>query len=209
MSDSVLFAESLSILKWTQEPFFSQIVTISTHAPNKAPSNPTALSRYPTESSELVNTMEAFHRLDRQLGSFLDSLKACGLYERSVIAIVSDHDELGKNVLDGREHRTLADREVALVLLNTPYTISYEETAGQIDVYPTLLDVMGCNEYGWKGLGYSLFRTPVESAVYWDGSSLGNRRSPLYSRQTQAWDISRLMITGDFFSGKSFGYDEE
>ena len=209
LSDSVLFAESLSILKRTQEPFFSQIVTISTHAPNKAPSNPTALSRYPTESSELVNTMEAFHSLDRQLGSFLDSLKACGLYERSVIAIVSDHDELGKNVLDGREHRTLADREVALVLLNTPYTISYEETAGQIDVYPTLLDVMGCNEYGWKGLGYSLFRTPVESAVYWDGSSLGNRRSPLYSRQTQAWDISRLMITGDFFSGKSFVYDEE
>lgn len=209
LSDSVLFAESLSILKRTQEPFFSQIVTISTHAPNKAPSNPTALSRYPTESRELVNTMEAFHSLDRQLGSFLDSLKACGLYERSVIAVVSDHDELGKNVLDGREHRTLADREVAFVLLNTPYTISYEETAGQIDVYPTLLDVMGCNEYGWKGLGYSLFRTPVESAVYWDGSSLGNRRSPLYSRQTQAWDISRLMITGDFFSGKSFGYDEE
>ena len=209
LSDSVLFAESLSILKRTQEPFFSQIVTISTHAPNKTPSNPTALSRYPTESRELVNTMEAFHSLDRQLGSFLDSLKACGLYERSVIAVVSDHDELGKNVLDGREHRTLADREVAFVLLNTPYTISYEETAGQIDVYPTLLDVMGCNEYGWKGLGYSLFRTPVESAVYWDGSSLGNRRSPLYSRQTQAWDISRLMITGDFFSGKSFGYDEE
>lgn len=40
LSDSVLFAESLSILKWTQEPFFSQIVTISTHAPNKAPSIP-------------------------------------------------------------------------------------------------------------------------------------------------------------------------
>lgn len=96
LSDSVLFAESLSILKRTQEPFFSQIVTISTHAPNKTPSNPTALSRYPTESRELVNTMEAFHSLDRQLGSFLDSLKACGLYERSVIAVVSDHDELGK-----------------------------------------------------------------------------------------------------------------
>ena len=28
LSDSVLFAESLSILKRTQEPFFSQIVTI-------------------------------------------------------------------------------------------------------------------------------------------------------------------------------------
>ena len=75
--------------------------------------------------------------------------------------------------MDGREHRTLADREVAFVLLNTPYTISYEETAGQIDVYPTLLDVMGCNEYGWKGLGYSLFRTPVESAVYWGRKFFG------------------------------------
>lgn len=200
LDDSTLLARSLSVLRTIPEPFFAQVVTISTHAPNRAPVCPTALSQYDTSSQELVNTMEAFHRLDRQLGQFIDSLQACGLYDRSVVAIVSDHDEVGLNVLEGRDSRTLADREVALVVLNTPYTVSYEAVAGQIDVYPTLLDVMGCNEYPWKGLGYSLLRTPVQSAVYWDRSVAGDTLSPLVSRQREAWNISNLVLTGNYFS---------
>ena len=104
--------------------------------------------------------------------------------------------------------RTLADREVALLLLNTPYTVSYEAVAGQIDIYPTLLDVMGCNEYPWKGLGYSLLRTPVKSAVYWDRSVVGDTRSPLVPRQREAWDISNLILTGHYFESYSMRADE-
>ena len=200
LDDSTLFVRGLSILHDTPQPFFAQLVTLSTHAPNGAPVEPTALSQYPTSSPELINTMEAFHRLDSQLGQFIDSLQACGLYDRSVIAIVSDHDELGLNVFEGRDSRTLADREVALVILNTPCTVSYESVAGQIDVYPTLLDVMGANEYPWKGLGYSLLRTPVRSAVYWDYRVAGDTLSPLCPRQKQAWNISNLVITGDYFA---------
>lgn len=205
LDDSTLLARSLLVLRTIPEPFFAQVVTISTHAPNRAPVCPTALSQYDTSSQELVNTMEAFHRLDRQLGQFIDSLQACGLYDRSVVAIVSDHDEVGLNVLEGRDSRTLADREVALVVLNTPYTVSYEAVAGQIDVYPTLLDVMGCNEYPWKGLGYSLLRTPVQSAVYWDRSVAGDTLSPLVSRQREAWNISNLVLTGNYFSEEGTG----
>lgn len=205
LDDSTLLARSLLVLRTIPEPFFAQVVTISTHAPNRAPVCPTALSQYDTSSQELVNTMEAFHRLDRQLGQFIDSLQACGLYDRSVVAIVSDHDEVGLNVLEGRDLRTLADREVALVVLNTPYTVSYEAVAGQIDVYPTLLDVMGCNEYPWKGLGYSLLRTPVQSAVYWDRSVAGDTLSPLVSRQREAWNISNLVLTGNYFSEEGTG----
>ena len=205
LDDSTLLARSLLVLRTIPEPFFAQVVTISTHAPNRAPVCPTALSQYDTSSQELVNTMEAFHRLDRQLGQFIDSLQACGLYDRSVVAIVSDHDEVGLNVLEGRDSRTLADREVALVVLNTPYTVSYEAVAGQIDVYPTLLDVMGCNEYPWKGLGYSLLRTPVQSAVYWDRSVAGDTLSPFVSRQREAWNISNLVLTGNYFSEEGTG----
>lgn len=208
LDDSTMLARGLAILRQTPQPFFAQLVTISTHAPNGEPVEPTALSQYPTSSHELINTMEAFYRLDRQLGQFIDSLQACGLYDRSVVAIVSDHDELGLNVLEGRTTRTLADREVALLLLNTPWTVSYESVAGQIDIYPTLLDVMGCNEYPWKGLGYSLLRTPVKSAVYWDRSVAGDTRSPLVPRQREAWNISNLILTGHYFESYSMRADE-
>lgn len=201
LGDSTLFAESLALLKKSREPFYAQIVTISTHAPNGAPMVPTALSQYEGGTEEARNTMEAFHRLDSQLGEFIDSLRVCGLYERSVVAIVSDHDEVGKNEWEGRSSRTLADREVAFVVLNTPYTLSYEQVAGQIDIYPTLLDVMGCNDYAWKGLGYSLLRTPVGSAVYWDKSVAGDTLSPLCPRQEQAWEISNLILSGNYFAG--------
>ena len=208
LDDSTLLARSLLVLRTIPEPFFAQVVTISTHAPNGEPVEPTALSQYPTSSHELINTMEAFHRLDRQLGQFIDSLQACGLYDRSVVAIVSDHDELGLNVLEGRTTRTLADREVALLLLNTSWTVSYEAVAGQIDIYPTLLDVMGCNEYPWKGLGYSLLRIPVKSAVYWDRSVAGDTLSPLVPRQREAWNISNLILTGHYFESYSMRTDE-
>ncbi len=197
LSDSALFAHSLSLLKQLQGPFFAQLVTISTHAPCGKPESPTALSQLP---SPVANTLEAFHRLDNQLGVFIDSLKATGLYDRSVVAIVSDHDEVGLDVWNGRESRALADREVAMILLNTGQTASHDSVAGQIDIYPTLLDAMGCNEYPWKGLGHSLLRTPVESAAHWSGEGAGNLQSPLYPQQIKAWEISHRIVVGDYFS---------
>ena len=71
-----------------------------------------------------------------------------------------------------------------MIILNAPCTLSYQEKLGQIDVYPTLLDIMGANHYVWKGLGQSIFRKKENKPT-----NLG-----------EMWDISSLLITKKYFS---------
>ena len=86
-----------------------------------------------------------------------------------------------------REQMTDEDKEIALIVLNTPYTIKYQGKLGQIDVYPTLLDIMGANHYLWKGIGQSIFRKNE------------NRQTNL----DEMWDISSLLITKGYFKDKN------
>ena len=55
---------------------------------------------------------------------------------------------------------------------------------------------MGRNNYYWKGVGNSIVRTRVESAVVTPGVVEGNAQSPLVKRQQQAWAVSHHIIVG-------------
>ena len=69
-----------------------------------------------------------------------------------------------------------------------------------LDIYPTILDIMGCNDYYWKGLGHSIFRNPQpDCATHCVGMEAGNTQSPLLDYYRRAWDISTLIIRGNYF----------
>ena len=140
------------------------------------------------------------HICDAAIGEFIHKLKETGIYQNSVIAIIADHNELNKNVLDGRDEVKTSDKEIPLIILNGPQALQYKEVLGQIDVYPTLLDVMNINTYSWPGLGYSILRKPAPtSAVSWSGELAGDGKLEIISRQKEAWSISNTIITKHFF----------
>ena len=87
-----------------------------------------------------------------------------------------------------------------MIILNVPLSLNYKNIMGQIDIYSTLLDVMGLNNYSWRGMGHSILQYPVSSAVHWDKKSIyGNSDSPLIPDQIKAWDISNLILSKDYF----------
>lgn len=196
--DSVLVVRSIEQIKAEKGPFFYQLITGSSHKPFKEPAHKTVLSRAEGFPTEVHNYMEIIHYTDRCIGAFIDSLRVNGLYENTVVAIVSDHNQL----LEPCTVPGYNDTEVAFIVANAGVKHVHEAVMGQIDVYPTLLDVMGCNDYGWKGLGYSILRTPVQSAVGWDGSVAGVSADSLVSRQTEVWEVSEQMVTRGYFSTK-------
>lgn len=196
--DSILMVRAIERIKTEKGHFFYQLITGSSHKPYDAPARPTALSGAEGFPDEEHNYMEVIHYTDRCIGAFVDSLRANGLYENTVVAIVSDHNQL----LEPCSVPGYNDTEVAFVVANAGVKYTHESVMGQIDIYPTLLDVMGCNEYLWKGLGFSILRSPVRSAVGWDKSVYGNPDDLLVSRQTEAWDISKQMVTRGYFAIK-------
>jgi phosphoglycerol transferase MdoB-like AlkP superfamily enzyme len=70
---------------------------------------------------------------------------------------------------------------------------------GQVDVYPTILDLMGANDYEWKGLGHSVLRNPVGAVAIEPDVVKGKAVPDLVKRLKQAWQISNLMITRNYF----------
>ena len=200
LNDSVLFVNAIREMRKMPRPFFANLVTISTHQPGEKPESPTALSSYPAESTRVTYGMEGFHRLDMLIGDFIERLKSEGLFDNSIIVIASDHDEVGFDEFQKRGVRRPEDRECAFIAINCGKRLSYGNAVGQVDIYPTLLDIMGCNSYGWKGLGHSIFRDPKPDCAYsCSGDETGNAESPLMKYNKDAWDISELIIKGNYF----------
>lgn len=197
--DKVIFEAATHYLDTISQPFVAQIITLGMHEPYNRTDVPESwISHCGHYTPKLRNYLERTAVFDRELGLFLQRLRQQGLYDNSLIVIVSDHNELVDNEPSGRPSIDPDGRDCLFLVLNSGQGSYIERPFGQIDVYPTLLDLMGANDYDWKGMGYSLMRYPlVTSAATSPVDTYGS--GPLLPRQTEAWDISRLMITSRWF----------
>ncbi len=194
--DRILLERLVHNMKSDKQPCFYQVITGDSHIPYLEPDQPTVLSQATEFPQQVRNYMETFHLVDRNIGYFIEMLKSSGLYENTVVVIASDHNQL----LEPCDVLGYNDTEVAFIVANAGIKHVQDSVMGQIDIYPTLLDVMGCNDYSWKGLGNSILRSRVESAVGWNGEVEGNVSDSLSQRRREAWKYSRMIITGDYFA---------
>lgn len=185
INDHILLTEAANRLENIPSPFYAQLVTISMHYPYdelRIPS--TEISQSQMYTAEIRNYLETVHYCDDAIGKFIQELKQKGIYENSVIAIISDHNEIDKNQVEDRREVFPEDKEIAMIVLNAPQKLQCDTLIEQIDVYPTLLDLMGVNHYDWKGLGYSIFR---------------KKEMLVLPSKEERNKISNLMITKGYF----------
>jgi len=197
--DKVILEAATRYLDTVKQPFVAQVVTLGMHEPYNRTDVPESwISHCGHYTHKVRNYLERTAVFDRELGLFLQRLRQQGLYDNSLIVIVSDHNELVDSEPSGRPSIDPDGRDCLFLVLNSGHGSCIERPFGQIDVYPTLLDLMGANDYDWKGMGYSLMRHPlVTSAATSPVDTYGS--GPLLPRQIEAWDISRLMITSRWF----------
>ncbi len=202
IKDAEMFKASEKILSKLEQPFYAQLVTIAMHQPyTTLIVPPTWISKSNEYTQEVRNYLETVHYFDNSLGKFIESIKKMGIYDNSVIAILSDHNELDLNKVEGRAEKQAGDSDCAFVVLNAGTTIEYKDIIGQIDVYPTLIDVMGANDYSWKGVGNSILRTPkVASAAINSEKIVGNVNLSLVKKQRKAWKICDKIIRYRYFN---------
>jgi phosphoglycerol transferase MdoB-like AlkP superfamily enzyme len=194
--DKMLLEFSANKIGEQRQPFYAMIFTGSTHIPYDKLEDvmePTWISQSNSYTVNVRNYLEKVAFFDRQLGEFIEHLKKSGIYDKTVLVVASDHSDYVDDDPHGRAAISKRGTECMFVILNSGLPgRRIEGPVGQIDIYPTLLDIMGANSYWWKGLGYSLLRNDVKSAVLAPGDALGT--SPLLNHQRQAWPISETLI---------------
>lgn len=188
-----------------------QCVTYSGHNPFILPDSlkkvffsedvPDVLNRYMTMANYT----------DRAIGEFISRLKSDKRFENTLVVIMGDHealgtvrkelcsDPVGKNILSDKAF-------VPLIILNAPCNMYYGKVMGQVDVYPTLLDLLGLNDYWWKGLGESIFNPQkpdfdVDSQLNIVGDTAGIPDEEVRMAK-KAWEISDLIIRYDYLGRK-------
>ncbi len=197
IDDAALTDFSAGLLPQLRQPFFLEMVTMTMHVPfTNGAVRPSWITASDTLNADARAYLNCVNITDSCIGAFIDELDRRGLRQNTVVAIVSDHTQIYLNRIKGLSDYewTEDDWGIPMIISGCDTTLRYTPVIGQVDVFPTLLDVMGANAYPWKGLGHSILRYPVKGAIQPRNMSVIGDSTVLTPHQRRVWDISRLII---------------
>lgn len=178
-SDRILYEKTLPpLVSFFKEkrPFYANIVTLSAHYPFRATEGLSPLKLPPDVAGTATGRyLEAQAYADQQLGSFISRLNAYGMLDDCVVAIYGDHfglrweDETEKDVAIRRElyahSYNRADFYNVPLLVHLPgqeRAVQHDTVLGQVDIMPTLADLLGVGLEDVPHFGRSAFvETPT------------------------------------------------
>lgn len=172
-SDEVLYektADELLKMSQTGKPFYSQVLSMSSHHPFDIPERKIRLQLSERYQNTLVGDyIQAQNYADYSIGLFIDQLKENGLWENSVLIIygdhlglpiysLSDHEKDLMNEIYGRKYQYSEMLNIPLLIVAPGITESKEmpQTGGQVDIFPTLANLLGISLKGHIHFGQDL-----------------------------------------------------
>ncbi|OZB97630.1 LTA synthase family protein [Paenibacillus sp. XY044] len=172
-SDEELFRVGIRKMKTMRKlnkRFYAQFVTVTSHAPYKIKEANKRL-HLPADFGDqrLGDYLTAVNYTDYALGTFIDKLKTSGLWDNSVVVIYGDHFGLHKKLyhpatiskaLSIPYHKQVSTYNVPL-LIHLPGQREgkrIERTGGQVDILPTVANLMGIDlkREGFTAFGHDL-----------------------------------------------------
>ena len=199
--DKTLIEEVTKLIPQRNQPFMALIATAGMHHPYNTPMEPlTWVQSSGLYTREVRCYLERANSFDTALAQFIQDLKAQGIYGNTMIVILSDHSEMVDDSPQGRPSIDMEGDNCVFIAINSGQNGCIKGPFGQIDVFPTLLDLLGADSPKWNGLGYSLLRNDIHSAALSPSTVVGE--SSLLPRQQETWRISDMIITSRWFAPK-------
>lgn len=173
-SDEVFYKKVVSEMKAYKadgKSFYTQLISLSGHFPFNIPSSHQNLkipAKY--QACETAKYLQAASYTDQAIGDLVENLKAEGLFDDTLIVLYGDHFGLSTSKLEPTDKNLLSailGREYDKVdMMNIPLLIKLpgEKTsrtqptvAGQIDIMPTILGLLGIEDMKTIMFGKNLF----------------------------------------------------
>lgn len=179
LNDEQVFTMAMKTQACQNQPFFSLVLSYSTHQPYRVPVDNSLKLCDSTLTNTYSNYLISCHYADIWIKKYIDYLKCNGVYDNTLIVITADHhahmDALGMG--------NKVKKELPLFIINGNIDTvnAWKGEMNQLDIYTTLLDVLGI-ESAWHGLGHTIL-------------------SPTYknSLTEKAWTVSELIVKGRYF----------
>ena len=137
MSDEVLYEhirKEIEYLEMQEDPYVLSYLTISTHGPD-------AYLDHNCSSDSDIKIPDAIRCSLEQFVALYDDLQAKGYLEDTVVVVMSDHLARGTSL--GDQLRAAEGRSNLFFVLNGPEAGEVERVSTPLDIYPTLLEILG------------------------------------------------------------------
>jgi len=183
LSDARFVEQAAERLAALPEPFYAVLVTLSNHAPFVDPNLPRTLPLGALEGTAVGDYLNSVRFTDAALGVLVDRLRASGVLDRSVLVVYGDHHGVprtapGTALLELPAHRAdvwlLHEARVPLLvrLPSGRNAGARHDPVGQVDVAPTIADLLGLPPGQTFFHGRSLVSGPARPVVLPDGSAV-------------------------------------
>lgn len=186
------------------ESVYMQFVTYSGHAPFKLPDHLRTITFPASIPEKAADYMTTAHYTDKAIGDFVAYLKTLPQYKETIVVIVGDHEGLAsyrqKLVGNPACRGLVSDKQLTpFIVLNSPVGMRYDKFMGQIDIYPTLLNLMQLDAYRWHGLGQSILDPRKQGVAVGSVMNVeGTRSDKEVERLKEAHTVSDYMLRYDW-----------
>lgn len=187
LKDQSFYEQSIPYLKELSQPFYSKFITLTNHFPFSLEQEDESIPEWTSNDGTVNRYFTTVRYEDEALKQFFERLKEEGLYENSVFIIMGDHYGISQNHNEamgqylGKEITPFVNTQLQRVpmIVHIPgetngRTIS--NVSGQIDVKPTILNMLGIKPDEDIQFGSDLFtKDPDQFVVLRDGSFITDK----------------------------------
>jgi len=232
MKDKIFLRDSAQYIEQLPQPFYAKLITVTNHYPYDLDKQNIDFPATKTGDNTVDGYVQTAHYLDQSFGELMTYLKKVGLYNNSVFVLYGDHYGISENhqpaiaQLLGKDKVTNYDlanfQKVPFMIHATGLKGGINHTyGGEIDMMPTLLDVLGVPDDGMTMFGQDMLSSNYKGkVVFRDGDWI----TPTYTKfnnqyfNTQTGEqvtessdkqLKKVAKTMSAYATKVLGYSDE
>ena len=220
LKDKPFFKASADYQSKMKKPFYSHLITLTNHYPFTLDEEDASIDKPNTGDSTVDGYIQTAHYLDQALEEYITDLKKKGLYDNSVIMIYGYHYGISENHNNAME-KLLGEKITPAKFTDLNRTGFWlkvpgksggvnKEYAGQMDVMPTLLHLVGIDSKNYLMFGSDMFSKQHNNVVpfrngdfitedykYVNGKIYSNKDNELLTEKPKDFDKNKKQVEKD------------
>ena len=190
LKDKIFFSQSIKYIERLPQPFYLKLITVTNHYPYDLDKKNQSIDKTDTGDETVDGYVQTAHYLDQAVGQLMRWLKKTGLDKNTLLVFYGDHYGIS-----GNHHKASAEllnqdeftnfdnlkfQRVPLMFHMKGLRGGIKKTyGGEIDVLPTLLNLLGIRNKGTIQFGHDLLSKKAPQIV---AQRNGDFITPLYAK---------------------------
>ena len=176
LKDKIFFSQSIKYIERLPQPFYLKLITVTNHYPYDLDKKNQSIAKTETGDETVDGYVQTARYLDQAIGQLMRWLKKTGLDKNTMLVLYGDHYGIS-----GNHHKASAEllkqdefnnfdnlkfQRVPLMIHMKGLKGGVKKTyGGEIDVLPTLLNLLGISNKGTIQFGHDLLSKDAPQIV--------------------------------------------